>query len=250
MAYHVNTAVFEGPLDLLLQLITRRQVEVTAVSLNDLVKEYLRYLDQMRSMDMDVTSEFLLIAATLLQLKVRRLLPEDADVELDEELSLIEERDRLLSRLLMCVTFKDVAAVLAARFQASNRFVAREAGLDQKIARPVPELGVGSSELALIAAKVFSARPLEPELDHLDLELPSVQAAITELRSRVSALAETTFSDLVDHCNRRVEVAAYFLAILELARWGMVEIAQDDWLSEIEVRHRSDREDLVSEWTE
>jgi len=250
MAYHVNTAVFEGPLDLLLQLITRRQVEVTAVSLNDLVKEYLRYLDQMRSMDMDVTSEFLLIAATLLQLKVRRLLPEDADVELDEELSLIEERDRLLSRLLMCVTFKDVAAVLAARFQASNRFVAREAGLDQKIVRPVPELGIGSNELAQIAAKVFSARPLEPELDHLDLELPSVQAAITELRSRVSALAETTFSDLVDHCSRRVEVAAYFLAILELARWGMVEIAQDDWLSEIEVRHRSDRDDLVSEWAE
>ncbi|MDH4118758.1 MAG: segregation/condensation protein A [Acidimicrobiia bacterium] len=252
MTYHVKTAVFEGPLDLLLQLITRHQVDVTAVSLTDLVSEYLTYLEDMRSLDLDVTSEFLLIAATLIQLKVRHLLPDDAEVDLDEELALMEERDRLLSRLLMCVTFKDVAAVLSARLQVANRFVPRNAGLDQKIApRPVEiSIPVDAPGLHRIAEKVFTERPSEPDLDHLDLDLPSVQSAIEELRVRVSEAVDTTFESLVEHCTRKVEVAAYFLALLELARWGLVELAQNDWLAQIEVRHRPDSDNgpIQSEW--
>lgn len=254
MTYHVKTAVFEGPLDLLLQLITRHQVDVTSVSLGDLVTEYLTYLDDMRGLDLDVTSEFLLIAATLVQLKVRQLLPDDVEIDLDEELALMEERDRLLSRLLMCVTFKDVSAVLSARMQLANRFVPRISGLDQKIV-PTPidvVIPVDVQGLARIAEKVFSQRQAEPDLDHLDLDLPSVQAAIDELRVRVSEMAETTFEDLVSHCTRKMEVAAYFLALLELARWGMVELAQEDWLATIEVRHRSDGRpgEIRSEWSE
>ncbi len=252
MSYHVKTAVFEGPLDLLLQLITRQQVDVTAVSLGDLVTEYLTYLDDMRQLDLDVTSEFLLIAATLIQLKVRHLLPSDGEVDLDEELALMEERDRLLSRLLMCVTFKDVAAVLSARMQASNRLVPRVSGLDQKIPPPIAEIviPVDADELAQIANRVFAGHDAEPDLDHLDLELPSVQSAIDELRVRVNEAVDTTFEDLVSHCTRKVEVAAYFLALLELARWGMVELAQDDWLSAIEVRHRAEGSNAIgrSEW--
>jgi segregation and condensation protein A len=253
MTYHVRTAVFEGPLDLLLQLITRHQVDVTSVSLAELVSEYLSFLEEMRELDLDVTSEFLLIAATLIQLKVRRLLPDDAEVELDEELALMEERDRLLSRLLMCVTFKDVAAVLSARLQATNRFVPRTAGIDQQIRTPPPDvvLPVDAPGLARLAARALAPRTDEPDLDHLDLDLPSVQSALDELRVRVSEVAETTFEDLVAHCTRKVEVAAYFLALLELARWGMVEVAQDDWLSEISVRPTTDGGDgpVVSEWS-
>jgi segregation and condensation protein A len=253
MSYHVRTSVFEGPLDLLLQLITRHQVDVTSVSLSDLVTEYLSHLEEMRSLDLEVTSEFLLIAATLIQLKIRQLLPTDGDLDLDEELELMEERDRLLSRLLMCVTFKDVAAVLAARFESANRFVPRTGGLDQTIdvRPPDPNLDVDASQFALIAARVFAARTVEPDLDHLELDLPSVQSAIDELRVRVTELAETTFEDLIAHCTRRVEVAAYFLALLEMARWGLVELAQDDWLADIEVRRSSgDSGELVSEWSE
>ncbi|MEX2654297.1 MAG: ScpA family protein [Acidimicrobiia bacterium] len=253
MSYHVRTSVFEGPLDLLLQLITRHQVDVTSVSLADLVTEYLAHLDEMRTLDLDVTSEFLLIAATLIQLKIRQLLPTDSDLDLDEELELMEERDRLLSRLLMCVTFKDVAAVLSARLEISNRFVARTAGLDAKITVAVPEvdLGVDANGLLQIATRVFTTRIAEPDLDHLELDLPSVQSAIDELRVRVTELAETTFEDLVAHCTRRVEIGAYFLALLEMARWGLVELAQDDWLSAIEVRRTNgESHDLVSEWSE
>ncbi|MDH3250191.1 MAG: segregation/condensation protein A [Acidimicrobiia bacterium] len=250
MSYHVKTAVFEGPLDLLLQLITRHQVDVTALSLSDLVSEYLSFLDEMRELDLDVTSEFLLIAATLIQLKIRKLLPDDREVDLDEELALLSERDRLLSRLLMCVTFKDVAAVLSARLQATNRYVPRVSGLDQRIALPAPDVTVpvDVAGLASIAERVFAAEHAEPDLDHLDLDLPSVQSAIDELRARVAETVDTSFDDLVSHCTRRVEIAAYFLAVLELARWGMIEVAQDHWLDEIRVRQIDGGEMMTSEW--
>jgi len=250
MSYHVKTSVFEGPFDLLLQLILRHQVDVVSVSLTDIVTEYLAHIEEMTRLELEFTSEFLLIAATLLQLKVRRLLPVGGPVDLDDELELMEERDRLLVRLLQCVTFKDVAAVIDARLRTGNRFVARTGGLDVKIDRaPVDfSLPVGVAELASLAARALTET--EPDLDHLDLDLPSVQAALDELRTRVAGEAETTFEDLVNHCTRKVEVAAYFLALLELARWGMVEISQEDWLAEIEVRHRaSESGAFVSEWS-
>ncbi len=250
MSYHVKTAVFEGPLDLLLQLITRHQVDVTALSLSDLVSEYLSFLDDMRDLDLEVTSEFLLIAATLIQLKIRKLLPDNSEVDLDEELALLSERDRLLSRLLMCVTFKDVAAVLSARLQATNRYVPRVSGIDQQIAIPVPDITVPVEVdgLASIAERVFTAQTAEPDLDHLDLDLPSVQSALDELRVRVAETVDTSFDDLVSHCTRRVEIAAYFLAVLELARWGMIEVAQDHWLDSIRVRQLEEGEVMTSEW--
>lgn len=251
MSYHVKTAVFEGPLDLLLQLITRHQVDVTSLSLSDLVNEYLGYLDEMREMDLDITSEFLLIAATLIQLKIRKLLPDDVEVDLDEELALLSERDRLLSRLLMCVTFKDVAAVLSARMQATNRYVPRVSGIDQEISVPAPDvtIPVDPAGLSAIFERLLETRAEEPDLDHLDLDLPSVQSAIDELRSRVADAVETSFDDLVSHCTRKVEIAAYFLAVLELARWGMVEVAQEDWLDAIQVRHLTGGiEGVRSEW--
>lgn len=257
MSYEVKTRVFEGPFDLLLQLITSHQLEVTELRLADIVTEYLAYLDAMRELDMEVTSEFLLIAATLVQLKARHLLPGEGSVDLDEELALAEERDRLLSRLLSCLTFRDVAAVLAHRMEAGDRYVPRTAGLDSGIRPSLPEVGlpVDRHELAAIAARAFHSLT-EPDLDHLDLELPSVDAAIADLQARVHEGVETDFEHLVDHVDGRLGVIAYFLALLELVRWGAVRISQDDDLSPIKVAHHPDRhaEGLefgarVSEWT-
>ena len=174
-----------------------------------------------------------------------------SEVDIDEELALLSERDRLLSRLLMCVTFKDVAAVLSARLQATNRYVPRVSGLDQDIAVPAPDVRVpvDVAGLAGIAERVFIAHRDEPDLDHLDLDLPSVQSALDELRSRVAESIDTNFDELVSHCTRKVEIAAYFLAVLELARWGMVEVAQDDWLDDIVVRHvPGGSAGVLSEW--
>lgn len=253
MTYEVKTAVFEGPLDLLLQLITRHQVDITHLSLTGLVAEYLAHLDAMRELDLEVTSEFLLIASTLIQLKARFLLPDDAEVDLDEELALFEERDRLLARLLACATFKDVAAVLAHRLAGQARYLPRTAGLDIDV-RPVdPEIriGMGPEALARLASRVL-ARTGEPDLDHLDLDLPSVTGAIDDLRRRLQAELEGDFDDLTEHLTRTVEVAAYFLAMLELARWGMIEVSQPHRDAPIKIRNRPDAvavDGLQSEWT-
>lgn len=251
MSFHVRTTVFEGPLDLLLQLITKHQLEITAVGLTDVVGEYLAFVEEMRELDIEVTSEFLLIAATLVQLKAQSLLPTGRDLDLEEELALSEERDRLLSRLLASVTFKDVAAVLQRRLQQSNRLVPRLSGIDQRIRKPVatPDLPFDAAGFATLAAKVFERATLEPDLDHLDLELPSVEDAIGDLRQRIELAAVASFDNLVEHCRRPVDVAAYFLALLEMARWGLIEVSQEDWISPIEVRHKDSGEiDLTSEW--
>jgi segregation and condensation protein A len=251
MTYHVKTAVFEGPLDLLLQLISKHQLEISAIGLTDVVSEYIGFLDEMKGLDLEVTSEFLLIAATLVQLKANSLLPNRSELDLDEELLLLEERDRLLSRLLACVTFKDVASVLTRRLQDANRFVPRTSGLDQRIEPRLEDipLPVDTTELARVAVRVFQRQIEEPDLDHLELDLPSVESAIDELRARITELAISDFEMLTEHCERPVEVAAYFLALLEMARWGLVEVHQDDWLSRIEVRHIPQAEvDLTSEW--
>jgi segregation and condensation protein A len=251
MTYEVHTPVFEGPLELLLRLITSRQVEVTQLSLSDLVGEYLSYIELMRELDLEVTSEFLLIAATLIQMKARYLLPDDAEFDLDEELALAEERDRLLSRLLACLTFKDVAAVMAHRMEVQCALVARSAGLDPGIDPTPPEvvLSTDAAGLAALAARVIGRRR-EPELDHLDLDLPSVEMAIEDVRLRVAAEIETDFDALTAHCRRSVEVVAYFLAVLELARWGLVRATQEDLDHAIRLRHveGADRADVASEW--
>ena len=251
MTFHVKTTVFEGPLDLLLQLITKHQVEVTAVGLTEVVTEYLSFLEEMQDLDLEVTSEFLLIAATLIQLKAQSLLPSSGEFELDEELAMIEERDRLLSRLLACVTFKDVAAVLHRRLQESNRFVPRTVGIDQTIIALPADISIPTdlAGLATIAGRVFAREGAEPDLDHLDLDLPSVEAAIAEMRVRVREATMTSFEELTVHCSRSMEVAAYFLALLELARWGLIEVSQEDWLSDIQVRRvKGGTIDLTSEW--
>ncbi|MBU1493690.1 MAG: segregation/condensation protein A [Actinobacteria bacterium] len=251
MTYEVTTPVFAGPLELLLQLITSRRVEITEVSLLDLVEEYLSYLEMMREFDLEITSEFLVIAATLIQLKARRLLPDDTEVDLDEEQILAGERDRLLSRLLACLTFKDVAAVIAHRMDAQAALVGRRVGLDPGVDPAPPEVIVPLDVVGLaeLAGRIIGRRR-EPNLDHLDLDLPSVALAIDDLRKRLAAEVEADFDALTEHCKRPVEVIAYFLAVLELARWGLVRATQEHLEAAIRVRHRDDAAsgDLLSEW--
>src|SRR5205085_11378211 len=130
MAPEVSTPVFEGPFDLLLHLVLREQVDLYEVPLAAIVDAYLRELEALQGVDLDVSTEFLLIAATLVELKARRLLPGRDDIELDEELLRFEERDLLLARLLECKTFQDASRVLNERLaEAALRFE-RTAGPD------------------------------------------------------------------------------------------------------------------------
>jgi len=239
VAYEVQTRVFEGPLDLLLQLITSHQLEITELSLSGIVSEYVSYIDAMTETDIDMTSEFLLIAATLVQLKARYLLPGAEGFDLDEELALAEERDKLLSRLLACLTFKDVAAVLLHRLEAAERWVPRTVGLDPGIEAAMPEvrLGVTLEQFHAIAEVALSETLVDPDLDHFDFDLPSVDDAIADLRARMASEAVAEFDALVSHCDRPIEVVAYFLALLELVRWGMVHATQETADAPIKLVH-------------
>lgn len=245
MTFEVSTRAFAGPLDLLLQLITSHQLDITELSLVDIVNEYISYIDEMRELDIESTSEFLLIAATLIQIKAKHLLPDDQPVDLDEELALAEERDRLLSRLLACLTFKDVAAVLGHRMDATARQLPRTAGIPSDIAPVMPEviIPVDGEELAEIAMRVFSTPLSEPDVDHLDLELPSVQDAMVDLQGRMASIVSSDFDTVVAQCTRDVEVVAYFLALLELARWGIVRVDQKEPDAAISIRYDEDDAD-------
>lgn len=239
MTYEVRTAVFNGPFDLLLQLVGQNHVDITKVRIAGIVDDFLQALRE-RDPDIDTTSGFVLMAAILIHLKARFLLPDEEEVDLEEELALLDERDRLLARLLTLLTFQDVATVLRYRFAQAGRHVGRSVGIDRPVAvRDTPDLppGVTPATLAGLVDSLAATSMPEPEveMDHLDLELPSIGDAIEDVRLRIIAELESTFERLVAHCTRRVEVAAYFLAILELARWGVVSVAQDD-PSEISVR--------------
>ncbi len=251
MSFEVKSPVFEGPLDLLLQLIISHRLTVTDLRLSDLIAEYLGYLETMQRLDLEVTSEFLVIAATLVQLKARSLLPDSTEVDLDEDLLLSEERDRLLSRLLANLTFKDVAAVFAARLESTSLLLPRLSGFDFEFDPPPVDYRIPTDALGLadLAERVLLRAQETPDLDHLDLELPSVSDAIADLRRRIDAAIETDFARLTEHLERPIEVVAYFLAILELARWGLVEARQDNIDAVITLRSTGQSAgDLVSEW--
>jgi segregation and condensation protein A len=143
MPYEVQTSVFEGPFDLLLHLILREQVDLYEVRLSHIVDVFLAELERIEVTDLDLATEFLLIAATLVELKSRRLLPGDADLDLDDELALWEERDLLLARLLECKTFKDAAATLQRMADEAGRSHPRLAGLEDRFLELAPDVLAG-----------------------------------------------------------------------------------------------------------
>ena len=184
MAIDVATPVYEGPFDLLLQLILREQVDLYAVDLARIVDAYLQEIERMQSLDLDVATEFLLIAATLVELKARRLLPGQADVELDEELALWEERDLLLARLLECKTFKDVAAVFSRLADDADRSFARAVGPDERFAALVPDLLEGTTvqRLRNAALRALAPKPVPTvDLFHVNPIRVTVGDAVAEL---------------------------------------------------------------------
>ncbi|MCU1355365.1 MAG: scpA [Acidimicrobiales bacterium] len=229
MAYEVQTDVFEGPFDLLLHLILSQQVELYEVSLSLIVDAYLIELDRLEVLDLEVATEFLLIAATLVELKTRRLLPEDADVDLDDELALWEERDLLLARLVECKTFKDAAKLLAGLADVAGRSFPRTAGLEDRFLDLAPDLLVGVTPLQLREAFLRGTAPKpvpHVDLDHVAPIGISVTDAVAELVDELPHMGPVTFRALTDSLVERLEVVVRFLAVLELFKQGLVELDQ------------------------
>ena len=243
--YAVQTPVFEGPFDLLLHLILQEQVDLYEVSLTRVVDAYLAEIDKMQVVDLDVATEFLLIAATLVELKSRRLLPSGDDVDLDEELALWSERDLLLARLLECKTFKDAARAIERLAAVAERSYPRTAGLEERFLETAPDLlaGVTPDDLHAAFLRAMAPRPSpRVDLDHVAPIRASVRDAVVELLDELPRAGQITFRRLTAGLTERLELIVRFLAVLELFKQGVVELAQAGNFGEIEITWVGDDE--------
>ncbi len=252
MPYAVQTPVFEGPFDLLLHLILQEEVEIFEVSLATIIDAYLQEVQRIQTLDLEIATEFLLIAATLIEIKVRRLLPGDNNIELDEELLRFEERDLLLARLLECKTFKDAALAFTSEMQQASRSILRHAGPDDPFSSLVRDpLDLATpAMLARAAERVFDAQQ-DPivSVAHLAPIRTSVRDAIEDVLAQLSEGESTTFQKLVAGVSDRIEVIVKFLAVLELFKQGILDIEQVGTFGDLVVRrfNEAERDDQLDE---
>jgi segregation and condensation protein A len=233
---------FEGPFDLLLQLIGTHELDLTEMALHRVTDDFIAHLRALSELgaphDLDETTEFLVVAATLLDLKAARLLP-DAEVEDVEDLALLEARDLLFARLLQYRAYKQVAGIFVELEQRAIRRFPRSVALEERFAALLPEvlLGVDPAMFAELAATVFRPKPPPtPALDHLHAPAVSVAEHVEILRERLAGLAAASFATLSADCAGPLEVVARFLAVLELYRHVEVELDQPEPFGELTVR--------------
>lgn len=238
MTLAVETPVFQGPFDLLLHLILQDQVDLYEVRLSDIVDAYLAELDRMETLDLELATEFLLIAATLIELKSKRLLPDDGDVDLDEELALWEERDLLLSRLVECKTFKDAAQAMAAIANEAGRSFPRVVGVDDRYIGLLPDLleRTTADDLRRAFLRATAPKPVpQVSIDHIHQIRVTVTDAVAELLDELPRIGRASFADLTSDLVERIEVIVRFLAVLELYKQGWIDIEQPHQLGSLEV---------------
>jgi len=233
---------FSGPFDLLLQLIGRHEMDVTDVALHTVTDDFIAHTRALAesgaAAELDEISEFLLIAATLLDLKTARLLP-GADVEDAEDLALLEARDLLFARLLQYRAYKQVAGLFVELEAAAHRRFARSVSLEEPYASMLPEvtLGMDPDAFAGLAAAVFRPRPPpEVSLEHLHLPRVSVTEHMTVLRERLTRLRRASFHALSADCESPLDLVARFLAVLELHREATVQMEQAEAFGELIIR--------------
>ncbi|MFB9385658.1 segregation and condensation protein A [Pseudonocardia petroleophila] len=231
---------FEGPFDLLLQLIGKHELDITEMALHRVTDDFIAHLKLLGDdADLDETTEFLVIAATLLDLKAARLLP-DAEVEDAEDLALLEARDLLFARLLQYRAYKQVASLFVELEAGAARRFPRSVALEERFAALLPEvlLGVDAATFADLAASVFRPKPPPegPGLGHLHQHEVSVPEHVALLRERLAELGVASFATLTADCVAPIEVVARFLAVLDLFRSAVVELDQPEPFGELTVR--------------
>jgi segregation and condensation protein A len=253
MSYDVTTPVYDGPFDLLLHLILREQVELYDISLSKIVDAYLTEIEAMEKLSLDVATEFLLIAATLIELKTRRLLPGDDDLDLDDELALWSERDLLLTRLVECKTFKDAAVALNGLADRAGRSIPRVVGPDERFIELTPDVleGVNPDDLRAAFLRAVAPKPvIRIDLEHVAPIRASVIDAVAELLEELPLAGTITFRELTGSLVNRLDVVVRFLAVLELFKQGFVDLDQPLTFGDIQViwlgRDRSELEELAA----
>ncbi|MCX6457436.1 MAG: segregation/condensation protein A [Actinobacteria bacterium] len=236
--FNVKLNQFEGPFDLLLSLIAKHELEVTALSLHIVTDDFLQYIkNQGSEWDLDEATEFLVIAATLLDLKTARLLP-SGEVEDEEDIARLEARDLLFARLMQYKAFKDVSFWLNDQLSIESKRFARSVSLEPQFANLLPEvlLGLGPNELARLAAKAMEVKTIPSiSLSHLHAPAVSVREQAGIIVERLRRVGATTFRSLISGVEVPV-VVARFLAILELFRESQITLEQESPLSDLYIR--------------
>lgn len=253
MSYRVQTQSFTGPFDLLLQLVTRQRVDIGAISISEVAEQYLAELDRMGDMDLDVASDFVLVAATLLDIKAASLIPEDVrdrarnkrDFEDDEDddlanLSPDEAREVLIARLIAYKQFRNAGAALGARMEQTAREHPRTAGPDPEFLGLMPDYleGITLRGLAVMCADLAARREsFLLESEHIAAKRVPVALTVASV-DRVCRIKEhVSFSELLDGQSSPEQVVVTFLAVLELSKLGMVTLEQAENFAEIFIQH-------------
>jgi segregation and condensation protein A len=242
--FRVSLGVFDGPFDLLLTLISKHELDITDVSLSRVTDEFIGYLRQLESdQDLDEASEFLVVAVTLLDMKVAGLLPQGELVDA-ESVALLEARDLLFARLLQYRAFKEVSGWFASRLQAEDRRHARAVRLDEKYRRAVPELvwTLSLDDFAALALLAFAPKEIpHVGLDHLHAPLVSIREQAAVVVTLLRGAGTLNFRDLVAGVSTTGVVVARFLAVLELYRHAALSFEQLEPLGELTLRWTAER---------
>ena len=241
MAYKVKTAGFEGPFDLLLQLVSRQRLDVNAISIVEVTDQYLEHIERLRELDLDVASDFLLVAATLLEMKAASLLPAEGPAFVGDELDDLapeEARELLVRRLLTYKQFKNAAGELSARMESESRMHPRQAGIEEGFVKLMPDFleGVTLHGLAVICADLLHKREVFLlEAEHVASMPISLELHIEGLGRALRGRARARFRELVAAGAPVEELVVTFLAILELYKRGLIKLEQAEEFGDIEI---------------
>ena len=250
MSYKVNTATYSGPFDLLLQLVSRQKVAIGAISISEVADQYLAEVDAMEELDLDVASDFVLVASTLLDMKAHALVPQDVSLkssydedEYDDELDGLspdEAREVLIARLIAYKQFRNAGAALGSRMEAESYMFPRSVGPDPDFLNLMPDYleGITLRSLAVICADIDSKREtFLLEAEHVAPKRLPVALTVASVDRLTRSKGKVTFSELLDGQDTPEIVVANFLAVLELFNRGLVRVQQDVIFGEIEIEH-------------
>ena len=251
MSYRVRTQAYSGPFDLLLQLVTRQKVTIGSISISEVANQYLAEVERMADLDLDVASDFVLVASTLLDIKAASLVPDEPvarrreALEPDDEddlegLTPDEAREVLIARLIAYKQFRGAGAALGARAEAEGRMFPRTVGPDPEFLGLMPDYleGISLRSLAVICADIDSRREtFLLESEHIAPRRLPVALTVATVDRLVRGRGRVTFSELLDGQETPEAVVANFLAILELFKRGIVRVRQDEAFGEIQIDH-------------
>ncbi len=251
--FAVELDVFSGPFEVLLSLISRKKLDVTEVALSEVTDEFIAFVRSQDKADLSQMSEFVVVAATLLDMKAARLLPRDETD--DEDLEILGARDLLFAKLLQYKAYKDVAASLAVTFAIQSLTTPRDVPMEENYREMLPEveLRLTLNDLAMLAASAFTRGPDEMTFDHLHDPLIPVEIQVAYLRDQLVVGDRVSFTNLCKDAHSVTMVVSRFLAVLDMLRNEEIQVEQDGPLSTLYVTRVTDEVPEVgghSEWDE